>query len=280
MTTRIMIVDDEPAIGRLLLYQLRGFGYEASYVQSGLLALQRFVLEKPDLVLLDVMMPHISGWEVCRQIRACSAVPVIMLTAKSADLDVVAGLDAGADDYITKPFTMAQLQARITAVLRRAEHARVDRAGPHPVPRPNPHLTTLTEVYRTRPPATRPTAAQSPVPGAAPAPPPRPPTTPPRRLGQQVREAREARGLSLHQIERTCKIRWEFLQAIEQENWSYVPHSQLRVALRTYTDYLGLDLRALLGRAAPAPARPDLQMHLAAVMAVVLVLLVVGFYLF
>src|SRR4051794_3740991 len=128
MATRIMVVDDEPAIGKLLLYQLRGFGYEASYVQNGLLALQHFILENPDVVLLDVMMPMISGWELCRQLRACSSVPVIMLTAKSADADIVSGLGAGADDYLTKPFSMVQLQARIEAVLRRTRPAR----GDHP----------------------------------------------------------------------------------------------------------------------------------------------------
>src|SRR6476659_10031159 len=132
MTTRIMIVDDEPAIGKLLLYQLSGFGYQVSYVQDGLSALQRLTTERPDLVLLDVMMPHISGWEICRQIRAYSSVPVIMLTAKSADPDIVTGLQAGADDYITKPFSMAQLHARIEAVLRRATPASQSRLAPRP----------------------------------------------------------------------------------------------------------------------------------------------------
>jgi DNA-binding response OmpR family regulator len=123
MATRIMVVDDEPAIGKLLLYQLSGFGYQVSYIQDGLSALQRLTAERPDLVLLDVMMPHVSGWEICREIRACSSVPVIMLTAKSADPDIVTGLQAGADDYITKPFSMAQLHARIEAVLRRTAPA-------------------------------------------------------------------------------------------------------------------------------------------------------------
>src|SRR6185436_16875056 len=120
MSTRIMVVDDEPAIGKLLFYQLSGFGYQVSYIQDGLSALQRLTAERPDLVLLDVMMPQISGWEICREIRAYSTVPVIMLTAKSGDPDIVTGLEAGADDYITKPFSMAQLHARIEAVLRRA----------------------------------------------------------------------------------------------------------------------------------------------------------------
>ncbi len=124
MATRIMVVDDEPAIGKLLLYQLGGFGYQVSYIQDGVQALQRLLAERPDLVLLDVMMPRISGWEVCRQIRAYSSVPVILLTAKSADPDVVTGLDAGADDYVTKPFSMAQLHARIEASQHQPIHSR------------------------------------------------------------------------------------------------------------------------------------------------------------
>jgi DNA-binding response OmpR family regulator len=120
MSARIMVVDDEEVTGRLLLYQLQSFGYESVYLQDGLQALQRVLIEQPDLILLDVMMPHISGWEVCREIRACSSVPIIMLTAKDADDDIVAGLGAGADDYVTKPFNMAQLHARIEAVLRRS----------------------------------------------------------------------------------------------------------------------------------------------------------------
>src|SRR3712207_4407009 len=123
MATRIMVVDDEPAIGKLLMYQLTGFGYQVSYFQDGLEALQRLPATRPDLVLLGVMMPLISGWEVCREIRACSAVPISMLTAKGADADIVTGLGAGADDYVTKPFSMAQLQARIESVLRRAPHS-------------------------------------------------------------------------------------------------------------------------------------------------------------
>src|SRR5262245_47192725 len=140
MATRIMVVDDEPAIGKLLMYQLSGFGYRVSYIQDGLLALQRLSAERPDLVLLDVMMPHMSGWEVCRQIRMCSAIPIIMLTAKSADPDIITGLQAGADDYITKPFSMAQLQARIEAVLRRSTPSTYTPSGSRPAFRADPHL--------------------------------------------------------------------------------------------------------------------------------------------
>jgi CheY-like chemotaxis protein/transcriptional regulator with XRE-family HTH domain len=284
--TTIMIVDDEPAIGKLLLYQLRGFGYEASYVQNGLLALHHFVLENPDIVLLDVMMPWISGWEICRQLRACSSVPVIMLTAKSADADIVNGLGAGADDYLTKPFSMVQLHARIEAVLRRTQHARGDHQHARAIARRDPHLTLPSEVYSARAPtfdARLPAQSDAPAPTApklSHATPPDQPAPLPRRLGQQIREARLNRGLSLHQIERMCKIRWEFLQAIEQENWSYVPRAQLRIALRDYTSYLGLDLRELVGRPAAAPQQPFFPLHLAAFMAVVVLLLVVGLYLF
>src|SRR5262249_33071672 len=135
MATRIMVVDDEPAIGKLLMYQLRGFGYQVSYVSDGMLALRHLVLEQPDLVLLDVMMPQISGWEVCRQIRACSSAPVIMLTAKGADTEVITGLNAGADDYIAKPFSMVQLQARIETVLRRSESTRKFQTPSRSLPR-------------------------------------------------------------------------------------------------------------------------------------------------
>lgn len=268
MTTKVMVVDDEPAIGKLLIYQLRGFGYEVDYVQDGLLALRQFLLARPDLILLDVMMPQISGWELCRQIRACSSVPVIMLTAKGADPDVVNGLDAGADDYVIKPFSMTQLHARIEAVLRRAEHAQ-ERSETRPGPKSDPHLAALVNAYQ--------------VQAAASAMPAQPQLAGPQlRVGDQLREARQTRGLSLHQVERVCKIRWEFLQAIEQENWSYVPRTQLRPALKVYSAYLGLDLNELLGRklALPAiPTRPLFPMPLAAMMAVVVLLLVVGLYL-
>ncbi|MDQ2998872.1 MAG: response regulator [Chloroflexota bacterium] len=268
MATRIMVVDDEPAIGKLLLYQLSGFGYQVSYIQDGLSALQRLTAERPDLVLLDVMMPQISGWEICRQIRAYSTVPVIMLTAKSGDPDIVTGLEAGADDYITKPFSMAQLHARIEAVLRRAPPVSQSRLAARQAVRtdtmqssqmPAQQACTL-EMDRAAVPAGLTTAR-------------------PFRLGQHIHDARLSQGLALHQVERTCKIRWEFLQAIEHENWDYVPREELRRALRGYTTYLGIDLERLIGR--PPKKRTLMQFPLpyAATMALVMVLLVVGIYL-
>jgi DNA-binding response OmpR family regulator len=271
MTTRIMVVDDEPAIGKLLLHQLNGYGYQVSYVQDGLLALQRLSAERPDLVLLDVMMPRISGWEVCRQIRACSAVPVIMLTAKSADPDIVTGLQAGADDYVTKPFSMAQLQARIEAVLRRSAPATRGQHASRPAFRSDSQPAVPIEPRQER--ALTAASARSRAE--------QPETTParPLRLGQHIHETRLAQGLSLHQIERACKIRWEFLQAIEQENWDYVPREELRRALRTYTSYLRIDLATLLGRPKHKRRQQLLPLQFAAALALVMVLLVVGMYL-
>lgn len=117
---RIMIIDDDPLIRQLLTYQLGGAGYHVSTASSGQDGLGRLLYEQPDLVLLDVVMPGMNGWDVCDQIRAYSSIPVIMLTAKNADMDVVAGFKSGADDYIAKPFSQRQLLARIEAVLRRS----------------------------------------------------------------------------------------------------------------------------------------------------------------
>lgn len=246
MGTRILVVDDEPAIGKLLLYQLAEHGYQASYIQNGLQALQRVLTERPDLVLLDVMMPLISGWEVCRQIRACSTVPVIMLTGKSAESDMVTGMQAGADDYITKPFSMAQLQARIESVLRRSSDARSGQ--------PHAELASieLGGAQLLLEPAT-PALVLSDEPAA-----PAPGESRPRTLahaGAQLRDARTARGYTLHHTERACGIRWEFLQAIEQENWDYIPRRELQRTLAAYGEFLGLDVSELQARAR-ARARP------------------------
>jgi DNA-binding response OmpR family regulator len=274
MTTRIMVVDDEPAIGKLLVYQLRSFGYQASYVADGLAALRRFALEQPDLVLLDVMMPQISGWEVCRQIRACSSAPVIMLTAKGADPDVVTGLGAGADDYITKPFSMPQLHARIETALRRSAGPRSPRASSRPQPR---HVATARSDGHLLTPAEH--APSAPVIASQSQPAERKSIdAQPQLLGQRMREVRLRRGFSLHQVERACKVRWEFLQAIEQENFAYVPREELRRALKIYAEYLDLDLRELLGHPKPA-RRPIVPPHFAVVMTIMVVLIAVGLYL-
>lgn len=254
MTTKLLVIDDEPAIGRLLEYQLRDCGYDVRYEPDALIALQHLEREPPDLILLDVMMPLISGWDVCRQIRAWSNVPIIMLTAKSADLDVATGLFAGADDYVAKPFSIVQLRARIEAVLRRAGQRRKMRSEPvveHEAPR------VSEEPRQTRQPAmpveivAEPPLVATPAAFAAVA-----PTAPPtaQRIGKQLYDARVARGVALHHAERNCRVRWDFLQAMEQGNFDYIPRTQRRLVFTTYAGYLGLNHAELLS-GAPANQR-------------------------
>jgi two-component system response regulator MtrA len=120
---KVLVVDDDPALAEMLGIVLRGEGFEPSFVADGDAALGAFRREKPDLVLLDVMLPGTDGVEVCRQIRAESGVPIVMLTAKSDTLDVVNGLESGADDYVVKPFKARELVARVRARLRVPEQA-------------------------------------------------------------------------------------------------------------------------------------------------------------
>ncbi len=121
---RILLVDDEQAIQTLLTYPLRKDGYEVVSAQDGREALDRFDAEQFDLVVLDIMMPRLDGIEVCRRLRARSQVPIIMLTAKDNEGDKVLGLEMGADDYITKPFSVREFRSRVRAALRRAEMMR------------------------------------------------------------------------------------------------------------------------------------------------------------
>ena len=117
--TRVLVVEDEDSISDPLSYMLRNEGFEVAVASSGPDALEEFDRHGADLVLLDLMLPGLPGTEVCRQLRNRSAVPVIMLTAKDSEIDKVVGLELGADDYVTKPFSARELVARIRAVLRR-----------------------------------------------------------------------------------------------------------------------------------------------------------------
>ncbi len=117
---RILLADDEQAIQTLLSYPLSKDGYEVVRASDGREALARFGEQAFDLVVLDVMMPRMDGLEVCRKLRARSSVPIIMLTAKAEEIDKVLGLELGADDYITKPFSMREFRSRVKAALRRA----------------------------------------------------------------------------------------------------------------------------------------------------------------
>jgi two-component system response regulator RegX3 len=117
--TRILIVEDEPSLAEPLSFLLRREGYETEIAADGRAAVAVFDRSGADLVLLDLMLPVLSGTEVCRELRSRSSVPIIMLTAKDSEVDIVVGLELGADDYVTKPYSSRELLARIRAVLRR-----------------------------------------------------------------------------------------------------------------------------------------------------------------
>jgi DNA-binding response OmpR family regulator len=119
-STRILLVDDEQSVQTLLSYPLRKDGYHVTSAVDGREALQRFEEGRFDLVILDLMLPKLDGVEVCRELRSRSQVPIIMLTAKGSETDKVAGLEVGADDYITKPFSMREFRSRVKAALRRS----------------------------------------------------------------------------------------------------------------------------------------------------------------
>ena len=117
--TRVLVVEDEESFSDVLSFMLRREGYEVGVAQDGLAAIAEFDRNGDDLVLLDLMLPGMAGTEVCRNLRQRSAVPIIMVTAKDGEVDKVVGLELGADDYVTKPFSSRELVARIRAVLRR-----------------------------------------------------------------------------------------------------------------------------------------------------------------
>ena len=120
MSARILIVDDEPAIVDMLAYNLRRANYQVIIAQDGEEALSKALQEQPDLIILDLMLPRLDGLEVCRALRRKRDVPIIMLTARDAEVDRVVGLELGADDYVVKPFSVRELMARVKSVLRRA----------------------------------------------------------------------------------------------------------------------------------------------------------------
>jgi two-component system response regulator RegX3 len=124
--TKVLVVDDEPALRDALSYALRQEGFEVEVRADGDSGLTAALEDAFDLVILDLMLPGLPGTEVCRRLRAASPIPIVMLTAKGAELDRVLGLEIGADDYVTKPFSMAELIGRVRAILRRRD---LDRTG-------------------------------------------------------------------------------------------------------------------------------------------------------
>jgi two-component system alkaline phosphatase synthesis response regulator PhoP len=125
----ILVVDDDPHIIELTTLYLQNEGYRVVSAASGSRALQKATEEQPSLVILDLMLPEVDGWEVCRRLRANSTLPIIMLTARIDDVDKIVGLELGADDYMTKPFNPRELIARVKAVLRRSTPVSADRVG-------------------------------------------------------------------------------------------------------------------------------------------------------
>jgi DNA-binding response OmpR family regulator len=117
---KILLVDDEPTLLDTLAYNLRGSGYHVVTAADGAAALEQARLHVPDLIILDLMLPEIDGLTVCRSLRAVADTPILVLTARTGELDKIIGLESGADDYMTKPFSLGELQARIRALLRRA----------------------------------------------------------------------------------------------------------------------------------------------------------------
>jgi DNA-binding response OmpR family regulator len=117
----ILVVDDEPHVVRLVKANLESSGYKVLTAVDGEQSVRLVESEMPDLVILDIMLPRMDGYEVCRRIREFSTVPIIMLTARSAEVDLVHGFEAGADDYLTKPFAVSELLMRVRAVLRRSK---------------------------------------------------------------------------------------------------------------------------------------------------------------
>jgi DNA-binding response OmpR family regulator len=129
-SSTILLVDDEDSVQKLLAYPLEREGYRVVQARDGEEALRRFAAERIDLVVLDIMLPKLDGLEVCKRLRAESEVPIIMLTARDDELDKVLGLELGADDYITKPFSIREFRSRVRALLRRASVSRqVDGSG-------------------------------------------------------------------------------------------------------------------------------------------------------
>lgn len=132
-TATILVVEDEPVINQMVADRLRAEGFGVVVAHDGLEAVARFAADSPDLVVLDVMLPGLDGHEVCRRIQAARPVPVLMLTARDDETDVLVGLGVGADDYLTKPFRMRELVARVRALLRRVERAAALTQGTGPV---------------------------------------------------------------------------------------------------------------------------------------------------
>ena len=122
--TTVLLVEDKIDLANIIIQELEAVGYQVHHAADGLAALEQHAIHQPDLVILDWMLPKLDGLEVLKRLRSSSAVPVLMLTARGEEIDRVVGLEVGADDYLTKPFSMRELVARVRAMLRRVEMLR------------------------------------------------------------------------------------------------------------------------------------------------------------
>ncbi len=120
MSRKILVVDDERSIAEIIKYSLEKEGFQVVLAFNGIEALEKVSEEKPDLIILDIMLPHKDGLQVCKEVRAANDIPIIMLTAKETEIDKIVGLELGADDYVTKPFSSREVIARVKAILRRS----------------------------------------------------------------------------------------------------------------------------------------------------------------
>jgi len=136
MASKILVVEDDQTLREVLTYNLGKEGYEVFTAEDGVLALEMARGHKPDVVILDIMLPRLSGDEVCRILRTEATVPIMMLTARTDEIDKVVSLELGADDYMTKPFSMRELLARVRAMLRRADMMKRDAAAAETAPPP------------------------------------------------------------------------------------------------------------------------------------------------
>jgi len=139
MTEKILVVEDEPSLQETLVYNLEKQGYTVEAVGDGLLAVAAARKNAPDLIILDIMLPGMDGIEVCKNVRREMSVPILMLTARDDEIDRVVGLEVGADDYLTKPFSMRELMARVKAQLRRTQFIRTELEKLQPVESGDPH---------------------------------------------------------------------------------------------------------------------------------------------
>jgi two-component system alkaline phosphatase synthesis response regulator PhoP len=130
---RILVAEDDRTLAETLVYNLKSEGYEASIVRTGLDAVAHARSQQPDLLLLDIMLPEMDGFDVCRNVRSSSSMPIIMLTARDDEVDRVLGLELGADDYVVKPFSLRELLARIRAALRRVELSNQNGSSVEPI---------------------------------------------------------------------------------------------------------------------------------------------------